>query len=156
MYVKITNGTVDTYPYSVGQLRRDNPQTSFPKTIPTEMLEEYGVFAVMTTSAPDVDLRTKSVAEATTPTLVDGAWTLTWTTIDKTADEIAEWDTNLAAQHRDRRNGLLSQSDWTQMNDSPLSNEDKTAWAVYRSELRNLPDDAAWPNLSDEDWPVAP
>lgn len=156
MYVKITSGTVDTYPYSVGQLRRDNPQTSFPKTIPTEMLEEYGVFAVTTTSAPDVDLRTKSVAEVTTPTLVGGAWTLTWTTTDKTADEIAEWDTNLAAQNRDRRNGLLSQSDWTQMNDSPLSNEDKTAWAVYRSELRNLTDDAAWPNLSDSDWPVAP
>ena len=42
------------------------------------------------------------------------------------------------------------------MNDSPLSNEDKTAWATYRNELRNLPDDDAWPNLSDEDWPVQP
>lgn len=62
----------------------------------------------------------------------------------------------LAAQHRTTRNQLLADSDWTQMNDSPLSNEDKTAWATYRNELRNLTDDAAWPNLADEDWPLAP
>lgn len=156
MYVKITNGTVDTYPYSVGQLRRDNPQTSFPKQIPTEMLEEYGVFAVTSTSMPDADPRTKIVSEATTPTLVDGAWVIGWTTTDKTTEEIAEWDTNLAAQNRDKRNTLLAQSDWTQMNDSPLSNEAKTLWSTYRQELRGITDLDAWPNLADDDWPVAP
>jgi hypothetical protein len=57
---------------------------------------------------------------------------------------------------RIRRNFLLEQSDWTQMNDSPLSNEDKTAWATYRQELRDLSDLDAWPNLDDADWPVAP
>jgi hypothetical protein len=65
-------------------------------------------------------------------------------------------DAKTAEGHRTTRNKLLADSDWTQMNDSPLSNEDKTAWAVYRSELRNLTDDAAWPNLTDDDWPVAP
>jgi len=65
-------------------------------------------------------------------------------------------DAKTAEAHRTTRNKLLADSDWTQMNDSPLSNEDKTAWAVYRSELRNLTDDAAWPNLTDDDWPVAP
>ena len=68
----------------------------------------------------------------------------------------ANQDANTAAAHRETRNKLLAESDWTQMNDSPLSNEDKTAWATYRNELRNLPDDDAWPNLSDEDWPVSP
>jgi len=65
-------------------------------------------------------------------------------------------DAKTAEGHRTTRNKLLADSDWTQMNDSPLSNEDKTAWTVYRSELRNLTDDAAWPNLTDDDWPVAP
>ena len=46
MYVKTTNGNVDTYPYNVGQLRRDNPNTSFPKRIPDEMLAEWGVYPV--------------------------------------------------------------------------------------------------------------
>ena len=156
MYVKITNGSVDTYPYSVGQLRRDNPQTSFPKQIPSEMLAEYGVHPVEMPNAPSIDARTQRSEQATTPTLVDGSWTLTWSTSSKTAEEIAEYDANTAASNRLKRNGLLNDSDWTQMNDSPLTNEDKTAWAVYRSELRNLTDDAAWPNLSDSDWPVAP
>ena len=54
------------------------------------------------------------------------------------------------------RNKLLVDTDWTQMNDSPLSNEVKTAWATYRQELRGISDLDAWPNLADDDWPVKP
>lgn len=61
-----------------------------------------------------------------------------------------------AEQLRFNRNDLLRSSDWTQMNDSPLSNEQKTAWATYRQELRDVTDLDAWPNLDDADWPVAP
>ena len=43
------------------------------------------------------------------------------------------------AMLRGDRNGLLLKCDWTQFNDSPLSNEQKAAWATYRQELRNLP-----------------
>ena len=42
------------------------------------------------------------------------------------------------------------------MNDSPLANDVKTAWATYRQELRDLSDLDEWPNLEDADWPVAP
>ena len=68
----------------------------------------------------------------------------------------AQRPTKLAEQHRATRNELLADSDWTQMNDSPLTNEVKTAWATYRQELRAITDLDEWPNLSDEDWPVAP
>jgi hypothetical protein len=61
-----------------------------------------------------------------------------------------------AEQLRFNRNDLLRSSDWTQMNDSPLSNEQKTAWATYRQELRDITDLDAWPNLANEDWPVEP
>jgi len=40
---------------------------------------------------------------------------------------------------RRRRDNLLSASDWTQMPDSPLTAEQKTAWATYRQQLRDLP-----------------
>ena len=156
MHVKITNGTVDTYPYSVGQLRRDNPQTSFPKQIPDEMLASFNVYPVTVENMPSINDRTQKQEQQSIPSLVDGVWTVGWSVSDKTSDEISEYDASVALLNRQKRNGLLAQSDWTQMNDSPLSNEDKTAWAVYRSELRNLTDDAAWPNLSDSDWPVAP
>ena len=41
--------------------------------------------------------------------------------------------------HRDR---LLADSDWTQMPDSPLADQQKQAWAVYRQALRDFP--ATW------------
>jgi hypothetical protein len=63
-------------------------------------------------------------------------------------------DANTAEGHRTTRNKLLADSDWTQMNDSPLSNEVKTAWATYRQELRDMSDLDTWPNIADDDWPV--
>lgn len=40
---------------------------------------------------------------------------------------------------RIERNTLLTESDWTQMPDSPLSSSKKTEWAIYRQSLRDLP-----------------
>jgi hypothetical protein len=65
-------------------------------------------------------------------------------------------DAKVAETNRAKRDGLLAETDWTQMNDSPLANELKTAWATYRQELRMITDLDAWPNLQDEDWPVQP
>ena len=42
------------------------------------------------------------------------------------------------ADLRQRRNGLLSSSDWTQLPDTTLTNAEKTAWMNYRTELRNI------------------
>lgn len=40
------------------------------------------------------------------------------------------------------RNGLLKECDWTQFADSPLTQEQKQAWATYRQQLRDLPANA--------------
>jgi hypothetical protein len=39
---------------------------------------------------------------------------------------------------RQRRNVLLSSSDWTVLSDSPLSETEKTAWLEYRQDLRDI------------------
>jgi len=62
----------------------------------------------------------------------------------------------LAAEHRATRNELLATSDWTQMPDSPLTDEAKTSWATYRTSLRTLPTNENWPSLEDADWPTKP
>jgi hypothetical protein len=153
MYVKITNDSVDTYPYSVGQLRRDNPNTSFPKQIPSDMLESYGIYTVVYTDMPSIDDRTQKTEQEATPTLIDGSWTVGWTTTDKTAEETQQWDDNIAAGNRSKRNALLTESDWTQVADAPV---DATAWATYRQALRDITTHANWPNLFEADWPVKP
>jgi len=40
---------------------------------------------------------------------------------------------------RNKRDKLLQQSDWTQMPDSPLTEEKKQEWQTYRQALRDLP-----------------
>ena len=57
-------------------------------------------------------------------------------------------DDRAAAANRAKRNQLLADSDWTQMNDSPLTNELKTAWATYRQSLRDITADESWPNVT--------
>ena len=42
------------------------------------------------------------------------------------------------ADLRQRRNGLLSSSDWTQLPDTTLTTAEKTTWMNYRTELRNI------------------
>ena len=152
MYVKITSGSVDTYPYSIGQLRRDNPNTSFPKQIPTDMLESYGVHTVAFADTPSYDVRTQSVEQAATPSLVGSAWTIGWNTVSKSADEIAQYDEAMAETNRNKRNGLLSETDYLALSDNTLTSE----MSAYRQALRDITSHANWPNLADSDWPTKP
>lgn len=156
MYVKVTNGSVDQYPYTVGLLRRDNPNTSFPRNISNSVLEEWGVYPVAIQDNPTYNERTQVLETSSTPTLVDGVWTLTVSVIDKTESAIQEYDDNAAEANRSVRNSLLLSSDWTQMVDSPLSTENKTLWSTYRTSLRDITTHANWPHLNDDDWPVKP
>jgi len=52
---------------------------------------------------------------------------------------------------REQRNLLLSKTDWTQVPDAPV---DKQAWATYRQELRDLPDNTQDPR--EVVWPTPP
>tara|TARA_B100000029_G_scaffold142368_1_gene137567 strand:- start:127 stop:438 length:312 start_codon:yes stop_codon:yes gene_type:complete len=54
--------------------------------------------------------------------------------------EIADAD---LSSIRARRNSLLFESDWTQMADSPVTDEKKAEWATYRQELRDFPSTAS-------------
>ena len=61
---------------------------------------------------------------------------------------------------RIHRNKIISQSDWTQGADSPLSDEKKAEWATYRQALRDLTSTASptldGPSISNVDWPTEP
>ncbi len=152
MHVKITSGTVDTYPYNVGQLRRDNPNTSFPKQIPDDMLESYGILPVTFEDMPNIDGRTQKVEQASSPSLVGSAWTIGWTTSSKTAEETLAWDDNMASSNRNKREGLLADTDFYALSDVTMTTEMTT----YRQALRDITTHTNWPNLEDADWPTKP
>lgn len=57
------------------------------------------------------------------------------------------------------RNMKLLSCDWTQLADSPLTNDKKAEWATYRQELRDLP--ATVTDINDDrtitvNWPTEP
>lgn len=141
MFAKVTNGQIDQYPYTVGDLRRDNPNTSFPRVLSAETLAQHGLVQVQPATRPDVDTLTHRGRE-TTPVQQGGAWVQQWT-VEPYADA--------ADRVRAERNRRLAASDWTQVADAPV---DKTAWATYRQALREVPQQASFP-LSIV-WPVEP
>ena len=84
----------------------------------------------------------------------DGVLYTDTTTFEAVPDSVK--NQNLMDIHRGYRDLLLRESDWTQANDSPLSNDKKIEWATYRTALRDLPTNENWPSLEDDDWPSAP
>lgn len=56
-----------------------------------------------------------------------------------------------AANLRHERNVKLTETDWTQLADSPV---DKARWAIYRQQLRDLP--ANTPDPAKPTWPKRP
>ena len=110
MYLKVNNGIIEQYPYSYGQLRQDNPQTSFPAQMSDERLAEWNVYPVKPVDKPSVDY-TKNVAELN-PVLTNGEWVQTWQVTDASADEITERKAQLNAEaEQNRINAYQRESD---------------------------------------------
>jgi len=165
-YRNRTTGVVMTQ----GQIRAANPNTSLPRVWKAATLDALDLEPVLAAPQPS----TEQYETARRNGVVQDAnnnWVTAWEVVDMftsyTDDDgvfhskleqeqayQAGLDSKVAESNRTKRDGLLDDTDWTQMNDSPLTNEVKTAWATYRQELRGITDLDAWPNLADDDWPV--
>lgn len=142
MYVKITNGSVNQFPYTIGQLRRDNPQTSFPKDIPIDLLQSYNVYPVSVANEPSFNPLSQTLSRNETPTHDGAKWVIGHSVTNKTTQE-AE------AAVRDKRNALLLESDLHALADRITNN-----WRTYRQSLRDLPAQDGFPNTVS--WPKFP
>ena len=58
----------------------------------------------------------------------------------------------VAEEVRQQRNTLLSETDWTQLNDAPLTDEEKEKYRIYRQALRDIPQQESFPE--DINWPT--
>lgn len=150
MFVKVTNGEITQYPYSVGLLRRDNPNTSFPKSLSSEMLASYGVYEVRTPPAPDHDPEAHFVEYSPVPSFSDGSWVYAPSVRPLSTEQIAERTEVRAAEVRARRNALLAETDWMALSDVILSAE----VATYRQALRDITAQPGFPN--NVTWPAKP
>jgi hypothetical protein len=150
MFVKIEQGVVAQYPYTLAQMLDDNKGTSFPSVISAELREFFGVFDVDYQGAPEFDPLTHRVEHSAAPLLIDGKWTLTATVVEKTQEQIAAANAGRAAQARAERNTKLSATDWRFRSDMTPSQQ----WIDYCQALRDVPSQAGFPWSIQ--WPTQP
>jgi hypothetical protein len=97
MYIKLTNDTPEAY--SIGQLRRDNPQVSFPQDIPADTLAEYNVYPVTPTDPP-THTETEVVEDAGYLQLSDDSWKQAWRVRPMTEQELEQLSQQKDKQRR--------------------------------------------------------
>lgn len=181
MFVKITNGQVAQYPYTAGDLRRDNPNVSFPKNIPDGVFARYGVYPVGYQAAPEYDPLTHRIDHSNLPErevlgyyteedtplpemvgepIHSGRWVLTKTVVALTVEQIADHTEAKAKEVREKRDTLLRGTDWAvvkaseeRMKGNPNASP-TTATLDYRLALRDLTDHVNFPYLAEADWPT--
>ena len=146
MYIKVTNGIPTKY--TIGELRRDNPNTSFPKQIPASVLADYDVYPYALQDVGPINYETHEVVDGNIEQ-VDGVWTQLRSAQQRSSDDVSQ-------TMRFKRNQLLADTDWTVLQDSPLTDAQTADWVIYRQALRDITDHANFPYLNDADWPTKP
>jgi len=140
MHLKITNGQPEIY--SIGQLRRDNPNTSFPKSPSDALLAVWDVYPYTVQDQPTVDYMTQTLTQ-TALAQVNGAWTQGW--------EVSNLSVEDAGRNiRNQRDNILQQTDWMALSDNTMT----PAWASYRQALRDITAQEGFP--FSVDWPAKP
>ena len=85
MYIKTNNGVYEKM-YSIGQLRKDNPQTSFPENPKNALLAEWNVYPLTPTEKPNYDPNNEKVVEGI-PTNENNTWVQVWDIVPLTNEE---------------------------------------------------------------------
>lgn len=162
-YRNKTTGEVKTQ----GQWRAANPNTSLPRVWKAATLDALNLDAVLagplaTTGDYQTSVRDGVMQDA------NGNWIEKYVARDMFADTTEDGVTTTKAQHeaayqaaldanvskrnRTKRDGLLTETDWTGMSDVTMT----SAMTTYRQALRDLPSHSNWPNLEEANWPVKP
>ena len=148
LLLKANGSTVEQYPYSLGMLRKENPNTSFPKQPSVSDMELFNVYPVTETFPTVGD--GQHLVKVWTPTLSGDDWILDHQAVDLTSDDIAEATAVLAANAREQRDALLAATDFYALSDVVMTSEMTT----YRSDLRDISDQENFPSAIT--WPTAP
>lgn len=141
-HVKVQDGAVSEFPYSIAKLKEDNPSVSFPASIPETTLAEYGVYPVQPAPQPVSDPLVQQTTRGN-PTLTNSQWFENWTVSN--IDEA-----RAKANVREERDRLLADTDHHALSDQTLSTEMST----YRQALRDITSQSGFP--FSVTWPTKP
>jgi hypothetical protein len=131
------------------EFRAAFPNTSFPEQLTVDLIGDMGFDVVL--EGPQAQPTRYQTAFRDGVEEVNGKWFTKHSVADMDDETKAAKDAEQAKSMRATRNQKLSDSDWTQLADSP---ENKAAWATYRQALRDVPTQAGFP--WEVEWPTQP
>jgi hypothetical protein len=151
MYIKIRQEGANIYPYNIGDLKTDFPNTSFPEIITDQCAESFNVFPV-TLNIPE-KTRFEELVDLDPVEDLNGKWVQSFRKEKMTNEKIEIMTNDQWTVIKSQRNQYLQECDWTQLSDSPLTIEKKQDWLLYRQSLREVTLQADPFNIT---WPVKP
>lgn len=151
LYILTQPNQKPVYPYTLTDLKRANPETSFPEDMTNFDTTAWYCYPVEDTTPPVVDY-TENLTMGE-PVLVDGVWTQTWVVTPASPEEIAEREAAMRQDNKQQASTLLTESDYTDLPNTADKILNLPAILAYREALRVI---ALNPPITVNQWPVKP
>lgn len=147
------------------QIRNENPNTSFPKVLTTQILNNFGYSPILPSAVPTASSSTKIVVRDGAEKNSDDQWVEKWIEKDRFQDieggktkteQDAEYQADLDVSQKNTlrmlREPLLKEADW-QIHKIEDASGDASAWRTYRQALRDVTKQSDIYNIN---WPTKP
>lgn len=144
IYVLAVNGLVQKYPYSLTDMRLDNPSVSFTADISDDIAAAFNTFPVDETSAPTFNQDTEELVWIN-PIFVNGRWVQQWRvdllSPQVIADRLEYWRQTASCTPFQGRMALINASLMEQVQSAIDAADEttKTAWEYALEWKRNSP-----------------
>jgi hypothetical protein len=151
---------------SQDEIRKLNPNVSFPKVWNDNVYDLLGVDPVFETPAPEPSTVLKRVVRDGAEQDAKDNWVQKWAEEDMFSDTTEDGVTTTKAEHeaayeaalnaaaesdvRSERDAKLAATDWMALSDVTMTD----AWKTYRQALRDVPAQSGFPNSIT--WPTEP
>ena len=149
---------------SQGEVRRMFPNTSLPRVWDESVCNHLGIDPIFESPTPTTTRY--QTAHKNGVEFKNDKWMWAWTigpvftdneeatAAEQEAAYVQRIDDEQATRVRADRDKRLTDTDWTQLIDSPFSNDTNGVWQAYRQALRDVPAQEGFPH--DVIWPEAP
>jgi hypothetical protein len=152
MFIQLEDGKPVGHAVTEDNFRLLFPGTNFSWPFVAEDVEPLGFGLYDFSSQPELGVFEK-VVEVDPVKDEYGRWRQTWAVEPMNEEEVAARTEQEWGEVRSKRNFLLVRSDWTQLEDTPLTATKKQEWASYRQALRDIPTQSDPFNIV---WPISP
>lgn len=144
MFIKLENGQPIGYPLVEQNVRYLFPNIEWPVIITPGFAASMGYGLYEFSQQPMVD-RYQKLQEGPPKLKENGIWYQNWVVVSQTDDEKSKTDEEQARNVRLNRQNKLYMTDWTQIPNAELSQQQVQAYAEYRAKLRRITEQPGFP-----------